>query len=46
MDSYIKQIPTQGDLEKHTKAMDEMLQKIQEVGTGLKTDMKQYKISE
>jgi hypothetical protein len=25
MDRYIKQIPTQGDLQKHTKAMDEML---------------------
>jgi len=46
MDKYIKTLATKRDMESHTKAMDETLQKIQEVSTGLTTHMETYKISE
>jgi len=46
IETYIKTSPTQKDLDSHAKAMDETLQKIQEVSTGLTMHMETYKISE
>jgi hypothetical protein len=46
MDKYIKTLATKKDLDVHTKAMDETLQKIQEVSTGLTMHMETYKLSE
>jgi len=46
MDKYIKTLATKKDMENHSKAMDETLQKIQEVSTGLTMHMETYKISE
>jgi len=46
MDKYIKTLATKKDMEDHAKAMDETLQKIQEVSTGLTMHMETYKISE
>jgi hypothetical protein len=46
IDKYIKTLPTQKDLENHGKAMDESLNKILEISTGLTTHMENYKISE
>jgi len=46
MDEYIKTLPTKKDIDSHAKAMDEALQKIQEVSTGLTMHMETYKISE
>jgi hypothetical protein len=46
MDVFIRTLPTKKDLESHAKAMDESLQKIQEISTGLTTHMETYKVSE
>jgi len=46
IDKYIKTLSTKKDIEEHAKAMDETLQKIQEVSTGLTMHMETYKISE
>jgi hypothetical protein len=46
MDKYIKTLATKEDMDSHAKAMDETLQKIQEVSTGLTMHMETYKISE
>jgi len=46
MDHYIKTLATKKDMEDHSKAMEETLQKIQEVSTGLTTHMETYKLSE
>jgi hypothetical protein len=46
MDKHMSELPTKRDLESHTRAMDETLQKIQEVSTGLTTHMDTYKLSE
>jgi len=46
MDKYVKTLATKKDMDNHVKAMDETLQKIQEVSTGLTTHMETYKISE
>jgi len=46
IDKYFKRLPTRVELDKHAKAMDEALHKIQEVSTGLTMHMENYKISE
>jgi len=46
MDKYIKTLATRKDMDNHAKAMDETLQKIQEISTGLTTHMDTYKLSE
>jgi hypothetical protein len=46
MDKYIKTLATKKDMDNHTKAMDETLQKIQEVSAGLTMHMETYKLSE
>jgi len=43
---FLKEVPTWMDLLKHMKAMDETLQKIREVNTGLTTHMESYEVSE
>ena len=46
IDKYVRRLPTKQDLDGHSKAMDEALQKIQEISTGLTTHMENYKLSE
>jgi hypothetical protein len=46
IDKYIKTLATKKDMDSHAKAMDDTLQKIQEVSTGLTTHMETYKLSE
>jgi hypothetical protein len=46
MDMFIRMLPTKHDLDNHTKPMDEELQNIQEVSSGLIMHMEQYTISE
>jgi len=46
MDKYIKTLATKKDLDSHAKSMDETLQKIQEISTGLTMHMETYKLSE
>ena len=46
MDKYIKTLATKEDMDNHAKAMDETLNKIQEVSTGLTTHMETFKLSE
>ena len=46
MDKYVKTLASKQDLIGHAKAMDETLQKIQEVSTGLTMHMETYKLSE
>jgi len=46
MDKYIKTLATKKDMENHAKAMEETLEKIQEISTGLTMHMETYKISE
>jgi hypothetical protein len=46
MDKYVKTLATKRDMDSHAKAMDETLQKIQEVSTGLTMHMETYKLSD
>jgi len=46
MDSYVRTLATKKDMDSHAKAMDETLQKIQEVSSGLTMHMDAYKLSE
>jgi hypothetical protein len=46
IDKYIKTLATKKDMDSHAKAMDETLQKIQEVSTGLTMHMESYKLSD
>jgi hypothetical protein len=46
LERFTKDLATKKDLEKHVKAMDETLFKIQEVSTGLTEHMENYKVSE
>jgi hypothetical protein len=46
MEQYIKTLSTKKDLDSHAKAMDETLNKIQEVSTGLTMHMETVKLSE
>jgi hypothetical protein len=46
MDNYIKTLATKKDMDSHAKAMDDTLQKIQEISTGLTMHMETYKLSE
>jgi len=46
IDKYVKSLPNKKDLDDHSRAMDDTLQKIQEISTGLTMHMEQYKLSE
>jgi len=46
LDEYVRTLATKKDLDSHARAMDETLQKIQEVSTGLTLHMDAYKLSE
>jgi len=46
IDKYCRRLPIRQDLDDHSKAMDEALQKIKEISTGLTTHMENYKLSE
>lgn len=46
MDKYMMMLPTREDIQNHMKSMDETLQEIQQVSTGLTTHMEAYKVTE
>jgi hypothetical protein len=46
IDRYVKTLPMKKDLDNHAKAMDESLQKIQEISTGLTTHLENYKLTD